>query len=140
MATLTTQIFEIINIGGNNKNTTHTNVTYDVNYTDNRIMHLQSGSVTGIVSFNETTNTGTFPTGSFVYGRFTNVGNVPIQLYVSSSTVDVSFLISKGNSYMLSTTQTSTHPNTSFTFTDITDIKAEPSGNVGVLEYFIATT
>jgi hypothetical protein len=140
MATLTTQIFEIITIGGNNKNTSYTNTIYNVNYTDNRIMNIQSGSITGIVSFNAISNTGTFPSSSFVYGRFSNVGNVPIQLYVSSSTVDTSFAISPGSSYMLSTTEVAQNTTSSFTFDNIVDIKAEPSGSYGVLEYFIATT
>lgn len=140
MATLTTQIFETITIGGNKKNTSYTNTINNVNYTDNRIMSVQSGSITGIVSFNAVSNTGTFPTGSFVYGRFSNVGSVPIQLYVSSSTDSVGFLISPGSSYMLSTTDVSYNTTSSFTFTNIVDVKAESTENNGTLEYFIATT
>jgi hypothetical protein len=140
MATLTTQIFEIITIGDNKKNASYTNTINNVNYTDSRVMSVQTGSLTGIVSFDSTTNTGTFPTGSFVYGRFSNVGNTYIQLYVSSSTNDTSFLLSPGGSYMLSTTEIAQNPTSSFTFTNIVDVKAVSSGSSGTLEYFIATT
>jgi hypothetical protein len=103
-------------------------------------MNLPSGSTTGIANFSANPGAGTFATGSFKYGRFTNTGTVPIKLHVVSSTINTSFLISTGSSFTLSTTKISGSAGSSFTFEDITNLNAEPSGSAGSLEYYIATT
>ncbi len=51
----------------------------------------------------------------------------------------MSYLVSAGSSYMLSTSEM-TGSTTSLTFDDIVSIKAEPSGGAANIEYFIATT
>ena len=140
MATLTTQVFEILTLNGVDVGSSYTNTITGINYADNRSMNLPSGSTTGIAEFSANPGAGTFATGSFKYGRFTNIGLSPIKLYVSSSTLNTSFLISTGSSFMLSTTKITGSTDTSFTFENIASINAEPSGSAGALEYFIATT
>jgi hypothetical protein len=140
MATLNVKITETLVIDGNNVGSTTTQSIDGINYSDSRRMNLPSGSTTGIVNFAANPSAGTFATGSFRYGRFTNIGSVSVKLYVSSSTVDTSFLISSGSSFTLSTTKITGSFDSSFTFENISSINAEPSGSAGTLEYFIATT
>jgi len=140
MATLTTQVFEILTLNGVDVGSSYTNTITGINYADNRSMNLPSGSNTGIADFSANPGAGTFSTGSFKYGRFTNIGSTSIKLYVSASTLNTSFLISTGSSFMLSTTKTTGSNDSSFTFENIASISAEPSGSNGALEYFIATT
>jgi hypothetical protein len=140
MATLTTQIFEVLTLNGVDVGSSYTNTINGINYADNRSMNLPSGSTTDIASFSANPGAGTFATGSFKYGRFTNLGSVPIKLYVSASTLNTSFLISTGSSFVLSTTKITGSSDNNFTFENIASLKAEPSGSAGSLEYFIATT
>ena len=140
MATLTTQIYEILTLNGVDVGSSYSNTINDINYADNRSMNLPSGSITEIAKFSSTPGAGTFSTGSFQYGRFTNSGITPIKLYVSASTFNTSFLISTGSSFMLSTTKATGSTDNSFTFENIVSLKAEPSGSIGALEYFITTT
>jgi hypothetical protein len=51
----------------------------------------------------------------------------------------MSYLISTGSSYMLSTSKI-TGSTTSLSFDDIKSVKVEPSGSTATLEYYIATT
>ena len=140
MATLNVQTTETLVLNGTNVGSSITQSIDGINYADNRSMNLPSGSTTGIANFSANPGAGTFATGSFKYGRFTNTGTVPIKLHVVSSTINTSFLISTGSSFTLSTTKISGSAGSSFTFEDITNLNAEPSGSAGSLEYYIATT
>lgn len=140
MATLNVKTTETLILNGTNVGSSITQSIDGINYADNRNMSLPSGSTTGIANFSANPGAGTFSTGSFKYGRFTNTGAVPIKLYVISPTVSTSFLVSSGSSFTLSTTKITGSVGSSFTFEDITNINAEPSGSVGSLEYYIATT
>ncbi len=140
MATLTTQVFEILTLNGVDVGSSYTNTINGINYADNRSMNLVSGSTTSIANFSSNPGAGTFSTSSFRYGRFTNIGGSPIKFYVSASTLNTSFLISTGSSFVLSTTQVTGSTDNSFTLENISSLKAEPSGSSGALEYFIATT
>lgn len=140
MATLTTQIYEIITLNGVDVGSSYTNVINGINYADNRSMNLPLGSNTGIAKFQANPGAGTFTTGSFKYGRFTNIGGVPVKLNISSSTTNVNFLVATGSSFILSTTKITGSVDSNFTMENITEINAEPSGSTGALEYFIATT
>jgi hypothetical protein len=140
MATLNVKTTETLILNGTNVGSSITQSIDGINYADNRNMSLPSGSTTGIANFSANPGAGTFSTGSFKYGRFTNTGTVPIKLYVISPTVSTSFLVSSGSSFTLSTTKITGSVGSSFTFENITNINAEPSGSVGSLEYYIATT
>ena len=140
MATLNVKITETLVLNGTNVGSSITQSIEDINFADNRSMSLPSGSTTGVANFSANPGAGTFSTGSFKYGRFTNTGAVPVKLYVISPTVSTSFLVSSGSSFTLSTTKITGSVGSSFTFEDITNINAEPSGSVGSLEYYIATT
>jgi len=84
---------------------------------------------------------GTFVTSSIKYVRVTNTTgtDVPIKLIVSSSTEAMSYLISTGSSYMISTSKM-TGSTSEVSFDDIQSVKIEPSGSAATLEYYIATT
>ena len=140
MATLNVKTIETLVLNGTNVGSSITQSIEGINYADNRSMNLPSGSTTGIANFSANPGAGTFATGSFKYGRFTNTGAAPIRLYVISPTVNTSFLVSTGSSFTLSTTKITGSAGSSFTFEDITNINAEPSGSAGSLEYYIATT
>jgi hypothetical protein len=140
MATLTTQVYEILTLNGVDVGSSYINTITGINYADNRSMSLPSGSRTGIANFAANPGAGTFSTGSFKYGRFTNVGSVPFKLQISSSTSNASFLVTTGSSFILSSTNITGSIDNSFVMDNITNIFAEPSGSTGGLEYFIATT
>ena len=140
MATLNVKTTETLILNGTNVGSSITQSIDGINYADSRNMSLPSGSTTGIANFSANPGAGTFSTGSFKYGRFTNTGAVPVKLYIISPTVSTSFLVSSGSSFTLSTTKITGSVGSSFTFEDITNINAEPSGSVGSLEYYIATT
>jgi hypothetical protein len=140
MAALNVKITETLVLNGTNIGSSTTQSIDGINYADNRSMSLPSGSTTGIANFSANPGAGTFSTGSFRYGRFTNIGTVPVKLYVISPTVSASFLVSTGSSFTLSTTKITGSIGSSFTFEDIININAEPSGSAGSLEYYIATT
>ena len=65
--------------------------------------------------------------------------NVPIKLIISSSTEAMSYLITTGSSYLLSTSKI-TGSVSGLDFSDIKSVKVEPSGSSGSIEYYIATT
>jgi hypothetical protein len=140
MAALNVKITETLVLNGTNIGSSTTQSIDGINYADNRSMSLPSGSTTGIANFSANPGAGTFSTGSFRYGRFTNIGTVPVKLYVISPTVSASFLVSTGSSFTLSTTKITGSIGSSFTFENIININAEPSGSAGSLEYYIATT
>ena len=141
MATLTTQVYEIISLNGDNVGSSYINTINNINYVDNRNMNCPSGSTTEIFKFGSVPGAGQFVTSSFQYGRVTNLSAVPIQLYVSSSTTNAAFLVSSGSSFMLSTSQiTGSVSPSSFTLDNIHSISVAPSGSSAQIEYFIATT
>jgi hypothetical protein len=141
MATLTTQIFEILTLNGDDVGSSVTNTINGINYLDNRLLSIPSGSVTTIFNMDSTPGAGTFITSSVKYVRVTNTTptNVPIKLIISSSTEAMSYLITTGSSYMLSTSKM-TGSVSGLNFSDIKSVKVEPSGSSGSIEYYIATT
>ena len=141
MATLTTQIYEILTLNGEDVGSNVNNTINGINYVDNRSMSVPSGSVTTIFNMDSLPGAGTFVTSSVKYVRVTNTTNVnvPIKLIVSSSTEAMSYLISTGSSYMLSTSKM-TGSVSGVIFDDIKSVKVEPSGSTATLEYYIATT
>ena len=141
MATLTTQIYEILNLNGDDVGSSVSNTISGINYVDNRFMSIPSGSITTIFSMDSVPGAGTFVTSSVKYVRVTNTTstNVPIKLIVSSSTEAMSYLITTGSSYMMSTSKM-TGSTSGIVFDDIKSVKVEPSGSIATLEYYIATT
>ena len=141
MADLTVLINEKITLDGNDRGVLTTQTITGINYIDNRTFTIPTGSVTTLFSLSEANSAGTFITSSIQYIRLTNSSttNAPVKLIVSSSTEAISYLISTGSSYMISTSKT-TGNLTNMIFNDIVSVKAEPSGSSAKLEYFIATT
>ncbi len=141
MATLTTQIYEILTLDGNDVGSSAVNTINGINYIDNRSLSIPTGSITTLFSMDSVPGAGTFVTSSIKYIRVTNTTtfNVPIKLIVSSSTEAMSYLINTGSSYMISTSKM-TGSESGLDFSDIKSVKVSPSGSSGSIEYYIATT
>jgi hypothetical protein len=140
MAIFTLKITEQLTLNGDDVGSSVTQTISNINYIDNRILSIPSGSVTTIFSMDSVPGAGTFVTSSFQYGRITNNSTVvPIKLIVSSSTEAMSFLIATGSSFLLSTSKI-TGSITSLNFGDIKSVKIEPSGSAASIEYYILTT
>jgi len=140
MATFTSQIFEILNLDGDNVGSSVTQTINNVNYVDNRILSVPTGSVTTLFSMDSVPGAGTFVTSSVQYVRITNNSlTVPVKLIVSSSTEAMSYLIATGSSYMLSTSKM-TGSTSGLSFNDIQSVKVQPSGSAASIEYYIVTT
>jgi len=106
MAIFTLKITEQLTLNGDDVGSSVTQTISNINYIDNRILSIPSGSVTTIFSMDSVPGAGTFVTSSFQYGRITNNSTVvPIKLIVSSSTEAMSFLIATGSSFLLSTSK-----------------------------------
>ena len=140
MATFTSQIFEILTLNGDNVGSSVTQTINNINFVDNRIFSVPSGSVTTIFNMDSVPGAGTFVTSSVKYIRVTNTSTTTsIKLIVSSSTEAMSYLIATGSSYMMSTSKM-TGSTSGLVFDDIKSVKVEPSGSAATLEYYIATT
>ena len=139
MATFTSQIYEILTLNGDNVGSSVVNTINNVNYVDNRILSVPSGSVTTLFSFDNVPGAGTFVTSSVQYVRITNNSIVtPIKLIISSSTEAMSYLIATGSSYMMSSTKM-TGSTSGLVFSDVKSVKIEPSGSSASIEYYIVT-
>ena len=140
MATFTSQIFEILTLNGDNVGSSVTQTINNVNYVDNRILSVPTGSVTTLFSMDSVPGAGTFVTSSVQYVRVTNNSTVtPVKLIVSSSTEAMSYLIATGSSYMISTSKM-TGSTSGLTFNDIQSVKVQPSSSAASIEYYIVTT
>ena len=140
MATFTSQIFEILTLNGDNVGSSVTQTINNINYVDNRILSVPTGSVTTLFSLDSVPGAGTFVTSSVQYVRVTNNSSVaPVKLIVSSSTEAMSYLIATGSSYMMSTSKM-TGSTSGLVFDDIKSVKVQPSGSAANIEYYIATT
>ena len=142
MATFTSQIFEILTLNGDNVGSSVTNTINNVNFVDNRILSIPTGSITTLFSMDSVPGAGTFVSSSVQYVRVTNnSATVPVKLIISSSTQAMSYLISAGSSYMISTSKmTGSVDSGSFNFDDIKSVKAQLTGSATSIEYYIATT
>ena len=140
MATFTSQIFEILTLNGDNVGSSVTQTINNINYVDNRILSVPTGSVTTLFSMDSVPGAGTFVTSSVQYVRVTNNSTItPVKLIVSSSTEAMSFLIATGSSYMMSTSKM-TGSISGLNFDDIKSIKVQPSSSAASIEYYIVTT
>ena len=140
MATFTSQIFEILTLNGDNVGSSVTQTINNINYVDNRILSVPTGSVTTLFSMDSTPGAGTFVTSSIQYVRVTNNSEVaPVKLIISSSTEAMSYLIATGSSYMMSTSKM-TGSTSGLVFDDIKSVKVQPSGSAASIEYYIVTT
>jgi hypothetical protein len=140
MATFTSQIFEILTLNGDNVGSSVTQTINGINYVDNRILSVPTGSVTTLFSMDSVPGAGTFVTSSVQYIRVTNNSTVtPIKLIVSSSTEAMSYLIATGSSYMMSTSKM-TGSTSGLAFDDIKSVKVQPSSSAASIEYYIVTT
>ena len=140
MATFTSQIFEILNLNGDNVGSSVTQTINGINYVDNRILSVPTGSVTTLFSMDSVPGAGTFVTSSVQYVRVTNNSSVtPVKLIVSSSKEAMSFLIATGSSYMMSTSKM-TGSTSGLIFDDVQSVKVQPSSSAASIEYYIVTT
>jgi len=140
MATFTSQIFEILTLNGDNVGSSVTQTINNVNYVDNRILSVPTGSVTTLFSMDSVPGAGTFVTSSVRYVRVTNNSTVtPVKLIVSSSSEAMSYLIATGSSYMISTSKM-TGSTSGLAFNDIQSVKVQPSSSAASIEYYIVTT
>jgi hypothetical protein len=140
MATFTSQIFEILTLNGDNVGSSVTQTINNINYVDNRILNVPTGSVTTIFNMDSVPGAGTFVTSSVQYVRITNNSAVaPVKIIISSSTEAMSYLIATGSSYMISTSKM-TGSTSGLVFDDIKSVKVQPSGSAASIEYYIITT
>lgn len=149
MADLTVLINEKITLDGNDRGVLTTQTITGINNIDNRIVTLPADTNTNIFYFTSNPpQAATFSTGSFKYGRITNKSTVPVQLNVSNKDFvndteyySSTFVITPGNSFILSSTDTTGSLPPNFSFNDyINSILITPSGSSATIEYFIATT
>ncbi len=139
MAIFTLKIVEQLTLNGDDVGSSVTQTINNINFMDNRILNIPTGSVTTIFSLDNLPGAGTFVSSSFQYGRVTNNSTTaPVKLIVSSSIEAMSFLIATGSSFMLSTSKI-TGSTSGLNFNDIRSIKVEPSGSVASIEYYIIT-
>ena len=139
MAIFTLKITEQLTLNGDDVGSSVTQSISNINYIDNRILSVPTGSITTIFSMDSVPGAGTFVTSSFQYGRITNNSTtVPVKLIVSSSKEAMSYLIATGSSFMLSTSKI-TGSETGMLFDDIRSIKVEPSSSAASIEYYILT-
>ena len=139
MAIFTLKIIEQLTLNGDDVGSSITQTINNINFMDNRILNIPTGSVTTIFSLDNLPGAGTFVSSSFQYGRVTNNSTtVPVKLIVSSSTEAMSFLIATGSSFMLSTSKI-TGSTSGLNFNDIKSIKVEPSGSTASIEYYVIT-
>jgi len=139
MANFTLKIIEQLTLNGDDVGSSITQTISNINYIDNRILNVPTGSATTIFSMDSVPGAGTFVSSSFQYGRITNNSTiVPVKLIVSSSTEAMSFLIATGSSFLLSTSKI-TGSTSDFLFNDIKSVKIEPSGSAASIEYYILT-
>ena len=139
MAIFTLKIVEQLTLNGDDVGSSVTQTINNINFMDNRILNIPTGSVTTIFSLDNLPGAGTFVSSSFQYGRVTNNSTtVPVKLIVSSSIEAMSFLIATGSSFMLSTSKI-TGSTSGLNFNDIRSIKVEPSGSVASIEYYVIT-
>ena len=140
MATFTSQIFEILTLNGDNVGSSVTQTINNINYVDNRILNVPTGSVPTIFNMDSVPGAGTFVTSSVQYVRITNNSAVaPVKLIISSSTEAMSYLIATGSSYMMSTSKM-TGSTSGLSFNDIKSVKVQPSSSAASIEYYIVTT
>lgn len=150
MADLTVLINEKITLDGNDRGVLTTQTITGINNIDNRIVTLEADYTANIFYFTDVNSpaAATFTTGSFKYGRITNKSTVPVQLSVynidfvnDSNYYSSTFVITPGNSFILSSTDTTGSLPPNFSFNDyIQSILITPSGSAATIEYFIATT
>jgi hypothetical protein len=139
MAIFTLKIVEQLTLNGDDVGSSVTQTINNINFMDNRILNIPSGSITTIFSLDGLPGAGTFVSSSFQYGRVTNNSTtIPVKLIVSSSTEAMSFLIATGSSFMLSTSKV-TGSTSGLNFNDIRSIKVEPSGSIASIEYYVIT-
>jgi hypothetical protein len=139
MAIFTLKIVEQLTLNGDDVGSSVTQTINNINFMDNRILNVPSGSVTTIFSLDNLPGAGTFVSSSFQYGRVTNNSTtIPVKLIVSSSTEAMSFLIATGSSFMISTSKV-TGSTSGLNFNDIRSIKVEPSGSIASIEYYVIT-
>jgi|TARA_B110000211_G_scaffold228984_1_gene286039 hypothetical protein len=149
MADFTVQIIENIKLNGVQRGSQVNKIISGINYTDNRILNTFSGSETTIFSLSDVDGAGTFVTSSLKYARITNIDTTAsINLKVSSSTEQLNFKVTPGDSFMLSTSNITgsilSGSDAVFSYGDIASIKVEPvsppTGSSAAIEYIIATT
>lgn len=151
MADFTLQIQEKVTLGGIVRDSITTQTLSNINYVDNRILTIPSGSYTPLFYFNPSNvDAGTFTTGSFKYGRITNKSStVPIQVRITADSVpsttltNTSFIVTPGDSFFLSTTAiTGSSPGSNtFVFNQyVYYVSVAPSGSSASIEYFIIGT
>ena len=140
MANLYITVTEEITLANNEtqKVTTPTIIS-NINYVDTRNMNCPTGSQTSIFSLGATPGAGTFVTSSLQYARITNLSTSTVKLSIEAPTTDVSFLVSAGNSFYISTSKITGSIDNVFTLEDIQNVYIEPSGSSAQIEYFIAT-
>ena len=140
MATFTSQIYEILTLNGDNVGSSVTQTINNINYVDNRILNVPTGSVTTIFNMDGNPGAGTFVTSSIQYIRITNNSpQTPLKLIISSPKEAMSYLIATGSSYMMSTSKM-TGSESGLLFDDIRSVKVQPSSSNASIEYYIATT
>jgi hypothetical protein len=140
MANFTYFIRERVKLNGVERGTNVEVKIPGINYSDNRVMTIPSGSITEIINVDNLPGAGTFVSSSIKYARITNHATSSINLEVSGSTSQMSFLITGSGSFMFSTEFVVPLFN-EFIYNDLRAIKATAlTGGGATLSYFIALT
>jgi hypothetical protein len=153
MADLTVNITETITLEGQTQAETQTQTISNISNVDTRILVCATGSWTTLFYFNPAelpTGSATFSTGSFRYGRVTNLSNTTVKLnvqtYSESVTRNSEYTLTSDSSFLLASTIGSINTDSTpspivYNFDQyVYSILATPSGSNASIEYYIATT
>jgi len=140
MANFTYFIRERVKLNGVERGTNVEIKIPGINYSDNRVMTIPSGSITEVINVDNLPGAGTFTSSSIKYARVTNLATSSINLEVSGSTSQMNFLITGSGSFIFSTEFVAPSFN-QFIYNDLRSIKATAlTGGGATLSYFIALT
>lgn len=139
MANFTYFIRERVKLGGVERGTNVERTIEGINYADNRIMSIPSGSMTEVINLNNLPGPGTFVSSSVKYARITNLSTGAINLQISGSSSEVNLLITGSSSFIFST-EFINETFDNFQYGDLRSIKATPVEETATIGYFIATT
>lgn len=139
MANFTYFIRERVKLNGRERGTTYEATIEGINFADNRVMQIVSGSMTEIINIEALTGAGTFVSSSLKYARFSNLSTGSINVQVATTAETFNFLVTGSGTFTInSALATSAFSN--FTYNNVKSVKASPVDSNATIGYFVATT
>lgn len=139
MADFTYFIRERVKLNGVERGTNVERTITGINYADERVMSIPSGSITEIINLDNLPGAGTFVSSSIKYARITNLSTGSINLQISGSTSEMNFLVTENGSFTFSSEFVNETFN-DFEYGDLRSVKASPVESQATISYFLVTT